>query len=98
MARSGQVLNIAVAICLGTVLAALWCSAVAAAAPLIVTNNHDNGPGSLRSAIEEASPGNTITAPAGDYALTSGELAITKSLTIQGAGARTTILDGSGKQ
>ena len=31
MARSGQVLNIAVAICLATVLAALWCSAVAAA-------------------------------------------------------------------
>jgi hypothetical protein len=55
-------------------------------------------PGLTAQCDRRSFPGNTIIVPAGDYALTSGELAITKSLTIQGAGARSTILDGSSKQ
>src|SRR5262249_35750736 len=58
---------------------------------LTVMNNLDSGAGSLRAEIAAANPGDTIVfAPGLDgqtIQLTSGELAITKSLTIQGPGA-----------
>jgi len=57
-----------------------------------VANTNDSGPGSLRAAINAAAPGEVIVVPAGTYTLTSGELAIEKSLTIAGAGPATTIL------
>jgi len=66
----------------------------------LVTNTNDSGAGSLRDAIAIACAGNTITfniptsdpgynAGTGRYTitLTSGELVINKSLTIQGPGA-----------
>ena len=54
-----------------------------------VTNTNDNGPGSLRQAIADASPGDTIdlSGLTGTISLTSGQLAIDKSLTIKGPGA-----------
>jgi hypothetical protein len=59
------------------------------AAPIVVTTNQDSGAGSLRQAVIDACPGNTITfggvvSPIG---LTSGQLTIDKSLTITGPGA-----------
>jgi len=77
-------------------VAALLAALAAAAGASTVANTNDSGPGSLRQAISEASPGETIVVPAGTYTLTSGELAITKSLTITGAGAAETIVRSGG--
>jgi hypothetical protein len=59
------------------------------AATVTVTNGNDSGPGSLRQAIIDASPGDTINfAPTlTTVTLTSGELVIDKNLTITGPGA-----------
>jgi hypothetical protein len=86
MLRRGGLLGI-LAICF-----AIAVPAVAAAAT--VSNTNDSGPGSLRQAILSASPGETISVPAGDYKLTSGEITIEKSLTITGAGAGATTIEG----
>ncbi len=69
---------------------------VATAAPA-VTNTNDHGAGSLREAIAEAAPGETIAVPAGTYSLTSGELTIAKSLTLAGAGAEQTTIRAGGQ-
>jgi hypothetical protein len=57
----------------------------------IVTNNHDSGTGSLRAAIHAAASGDSIafshSLDDSTIALFSGELAINKSLQIQGPGA-----------
>lgn len=79
-------------------LFALLCPAVARpeffrnqpAATLTVTTTADNGPGSLRDAIAMASDGDTIQFDAAlngqTISLTSAELAIDKSITINGPG------------
>ena len=57
---------------------------------LTVTNNADTGPGSLRDAITDATPGDTIRfalAVPNTISLTSGELLIDKNLTVTGPGA-----------
>lgn len=74
------------------------------AATLFVTDFGDNGsPGQLRTLINVAAPGDTILIPAGTITLTGpsgedanlgGDLDILKNLTIQGAGAGATIIDG----
>jgi hypothetical protein len=61
-----------------------------------VVNTSDSGPGSLRQAIADAAVGETIAVPAGEYRLTSGELVISKSLTLAGAGAGSTVLESRG--
>lgn len=64
----------------------------------VVTNDYDSGPGSLRQAIAEAAPDETIefalTYPA-TITLTSGELVITKDLTIVGPGAELRTVSGN---
>ncbi len=77
---------------LATGAAALLAPGIASAGMITVANTNDSGPGSLRQAIADATAGDTIVVPSGTYTLTSGELAITKSLTISGAGATTTII------
>jgi hypothetical protein len=66
---------------------------------LTVLNNHDSGAGSLRAAIAGAKSGDTIVfAPVLDgqtIALTSGELAISKSLDIEGSGASLLAISGN---
>src|SRR5581483_10746624 len=58
------------------------------AATITVTNTNDSGAGSLRQAIADAMPGDTINfSVTGAITLTSGALGITKNLTIQGPGA-----------
>jgi len=76
---------------------ALNSSHVAHAA-ITVTNTNDSGAGSLRQAIADASPGDTInfnlTYPA-TIILTSGHLTVDKSLTISGPGANQLTISGN---
>jgi hypothetical protein len=59
----------------------------ASAAPLIVTNLSDSGAGSLRQAISDALPGDTVIFAAGlqgEIALTTGQIILDKDLAIIG--------------
>ena len=71
-------------------MAASASPALALTAPSPIEN--DAGAGSLRQAIDDAGPGDTIVVPAGTYTLTSGALSVSTSLTISGAGAGSTII------
>lgn len=76
--------------------AAILAIPTAASADTIpVTSNADSGAGSLRAALAGAGNGDTITVPAMAITLTSGELPVTKSVTIKGAGARLTTVSGN---
>jgi uncharacterized repeat protein (TIGR01451 family) len=71
---------------------------LARAATLTVTNANDSGVGSLRQAIADAAPGNTLTfAPqvSGTLALTSGELVLSKDVTIAGPGVDVLTISGN---
>jgi hypothetical protein len=74
----------------------LVASGAASADTITVANTHDSGAGSLRQAIVDVMPGGTILVPSGSYTVASGELAITKSLTISGAGAASTRISNAG--
>jgi len=67
-----------------------------ASAAVTVSNTNDSGPGSLRQAIADAPPGETIELPAGTYTLASGPLEIEKSLTILGHDDADTKVSGGG--
>ena len=55
---------------------------------ITVTNTNDSGPGSLRQALADANDGDTINfAVTGTIGLTSGELLVSRSITISGPGA-----------
>lgn len=71
-----------------TAALALFCiSASTDAATIIVTNNNDSGPGSLRQALANAQNGDTIEfAVMGSITLTSAELFITNNIAITGPG------------
>src|SRR5205823_13354351 len=64
---------------------------------LLVSNTNDNGPGSLRQALVDASNGDTIDATgiSGVITLTTGELLVDKSVTINAAGADVLAVDGN---
>ncbi len=79
---------------LGLVLCVI--SVASARAAITVANQNDSGSGSLRQAISSALAGESIVVPAGEYVLTSGELAVSKTLTITGSGATHTIVRASG--
>ena len=84
-----------------------WCSLLAtlalalaiaprAGATITVTSLNDGGPGSLRQAIADAPPGDTIDfAITGTIILTNGELVITNNLTISGPGATNLTVSGN---
>src|SRR5262249_35469442 len=67
---------------------------------LTVLNNLDSGPGSLRAAIAAASSGDTInfanSLKGQTITLTSGQLAITTNLDIEGPGANKLAVSGNG--
>jgi hypothetical protein len=67
------------------------------ATTIIVSSTNDNGPGSLRQALVDANEGDTIdaTGVAGTITLTSGQLLVDKSVTINGAGADLLAIDGN---
>ena len=60
----------------------------AGAVPIVVQNTNDSGAGSLREALANANPGDTIdlTGLTGTITLTSGELEVEDAVTIQGPG------------
>jgi len=64
---------------------------------IVVTNTNDSGPGSLRDALAAANDGDTIdaTGVSGTILLTSGELEITHSVTLNGPGAGTLAVNGN---
>jgi hypothetical protein len=78
---------------------ALVCgTTIAAHATIIpVTNTNDSGPGSLRQALAIANDGDTIDATgiSGVISLTSGELLVETSVTINGPGADVLAVDAN---
>jgi hypothetical protein len=77
---------------------ALWAlvAAPAFAATVAVANTNDAGVGSLRDAIAGAAAGDVLdlSGLSGSIVLSSGELVITKDLTITGPGAGSLSIDG----
>ena len=65
---------------------------------IIVTNTNDSGQGSLRQALADANDGDVIGfAVTGTIGLTSGELLVTRNITISGPGAESLAVNGNGK-
>src|SRR5438132_2256262 len=78
--------------------ALLFITAICAYATTItVTNTNDSGPGSLRNALAIANDGDRIdaTGVSGTILLTSGELQVTRNVTINGPGAATLAVNGN---
>src|SRR5215467_8639044 len=67
------------------------------ATTITVTNTNDNGPGSLRQALAVANNGDAIdaTGVSGVISLTTGELLVSKNVTINGPGADVLAVDGN---
>jgi hypothetical protein len=66
------------------------------AVTITVTNTNDSGPGSLRQALANANNGDRINfAVTGVITLTSGELLVSKNITISGPGANQLSIDGN---
>ena len=78
---------------------ALWAvvAVPASAATVVVANTDDAGAGSLRDAIASATAGDTLDLSSlfGSIVLSTGELVITKDLTIMGPGAGSLTIDGN---
>src|SRR5215469_4782120 len=70
---------------------------LASASTITVKNTNDSGSGSLRQALGVAHDGDTIDATgiSGVITLTSGELLVNTSVTINGAGADVLAVDGN---
>jgi CSLREA domain-containing protein len=85
-------------------LATFSAASAARAATSSVTTPVDSDDGSclsslcsLRDAIKYSAPGNTVAVPRGMYALSLGDLVIDHSVSINGAGARTTVVSGQNR-
>src|SRR4029077_8734107 len=66
------------------------------AATITVTNTNDSGAGSLRQSIADANDGDTIDfGVTGTIALTTGELLVDKSISINGPGSDHLTVDGN---
>jgi hypothetical protein len=79
-------------------MAPLCAIAIPAHASIIpVTNTNDSGSGSWRQALVDANEGETIdpTGISGVITLTTGQLLVDKSVTINGPGADVLAIDGN---
>src|SRR3954454_19424561 len=79
--------------------ALLTCLAIAAPASATtrtVSTTADSGAGSLRQVVSISGNGDRIAVPAGTYTLTSNQIAISKSIQIDGAGPGATTIAGAG--
>jgi Protein kinase domain len=88
----------AVVLAVGLIVSLVLYAQLQVSLPASVTNLNDHGPGSLREAIKNASPGSTISFSKnlkGTIALTSGELVINKNLIIAGPGSSLLSISGS---
>jgi hypothetical protein len=79
------------------VAASLLAAPLAHAATVTVTSFADSGSGSLRSAITNATAGETIVLPAGTYTVKSASINAPVPITITGAGANETFIDAAGE-
>lgn len=80
-----------------TVAAVLLMAASASAATLHVTNQHDDGPGSLSQTILDAGAGDTIEIPPGEYLLQNGDTLVEQQNILRGAGVdQTTVIPSGG--
>ena len=83
------------------ILITLLCAAMAnvqsaRAATITVTNTNDSGAGSLRQAVADANDGDTIEfGVTGIITLTTGELLVNKSITVNGPGSGNLSIDGN---
>lgn len=81
------------------VLVVGWLAGTVFSAQLTVASNADSGPGSLRQAIADAQPGDTIVFDSSlndsVITLTSGQLDLDKPLTILGPGPDQLAIDGN---
>jgi hypothetical protein len=80
---------------LGFLLIAHACLALSLTASTVFAQANASDETSLRSAILDAVPGQTINISAGTITLTGGELVISKDLTITGQGAGVTTISGN---
>ena len=78
-----------------SLVAALVPAGPATAATITVTNLNDSGDGSLRKAIADANPNDTINFAVTGTITLSGELTIDKDLTINGPGAASLAISGN---
>jgi hypothetical protein len=89
---------LALVLALGALALVLAPAMVVNAATIQVTNNNDGGPGSLRQAIADAIAGEDITFAdnvTGTITLTTGQLSISKNLTITGPDADILTISGN---
>ncbi len=87
----------AVVLAAGLIVSLVLYTQLQLSLPASVTNLNDHGPGSLREAIKNASPGSTVSFAKnlkGTIALTGGELVINKNLIIAGPGSRLLSISG----
>jgi hypothetical protein len=86
----------------GTIAVLVWLAATAQAATFTVGDFGDTATCAsppagnnctLRQLVTSVPAGSTIVVPAGTYSLSAGELSIAQTMTITGAGARTTEID-----
>ncbi|MBI3714493.1 MAG: hypothetical protein HY255_00680 [Betaproteobacteria bacterium] len=76
--------------------AILWSAAPALSNTITVITTNDNGAGSLRQTIQDATSGDTINfAVTGNIWLLSGELLVAKNLSILGPGATNLAVNGN---
>src|SRR5258708_2790913 len=94
---------VTVTVSLGILLLASGRANAQGGSATVTSTNDDNGPGTLRNAINAMNalppPGGTVVFAAdvrGSIVLTNGELDITNSLSILGPGANLLAVDGSG--
>ncbi len=93
--RSGPRLGVQLLLCV-CILAAGLASSASAGVPLHVTTDADNVPGSLRAVIDAAPNDATVVIdPGKNPVLSSGQITIDKTLTIEGQGVGSTTIDAN---